>query len=419
MKPRFTAALAGPCPDNPKPLILFISSSLLLTTLLCLYNYSSSPGQQGIKIVYDGLPPSGGNVGNSTGKSLKNQCNLFSGDWVPYAEGPYYTNATNCEMDDRQNCMKFGRPDTEFLKWRWKPYECELPLFDATEFLELMRGKSMAFIGDSLARNQLQSLLCMLASVADPIIVAHAPFAKNRLWFYAEYNFTLAFYWSFHLVRSEDDEVNVDLARMNVYLDEVDKTWATQVKNFNFLIISSGQWFLRPLMYYEKGKLVGCYLCKRENITDLDVFYGYKMAFRTSLSTLLNLEKFKGITFLRTFTPSHYENGLWNEGGTCSRTRPTPKHEMKLSDYFSELHSTQVAELTAAETEARRTRGPKFRMLEITEMMTLRPDGHPSYYGHPASANTKIPDCAHWCLPGPIDTWNEALLQMLKTEREE
>lgn len=165
MKPRITAALASPCPDNPKPLILFISSSLLLTTLFCLYNYSFSPGQQGI-IVYYSLLPSSGNVGNSTGTSSKSQCNFFSGDWVHCAEGPYYTNATNCEMDDRQNCMKFGRPDTEFMKWRWEPYECELPLFDATEFLELMRGKSMAFIGDSLARNQLQSLLCMLASVS-------------------------------------------------------------------------------------------------------------------------------------------------------------------------------------------------------------------------------------------------------------
>uniref|UniRef100_A0A0A9HQF3 Trichome birefringence-like C-terminal domain-containing protein n=1 Tax=Arundo donax TaxID=35708 RepID=A0A0A9HQF3_ARUDO len=23
-------------------------------------------------------------------------------------------------------------------------------------------------------------------------------------------------------------------------------------------------------------------------------------------------------------------------------------------------------------------------------------------------------DCVHWCLPGPIDTWNEILLQFVK-----
>ena len=23
-------------------------------------------------------------------------------------------------------------------------------------------------------------------------------------------------------------------------------------------------------------------------------------------------------------------------------------------------------------------------------------------------------DCLHWCLPGPIDTWNEIFLEMMK-----
>ncbi|XAR51570.1 hypothetical protein NMG60_11006234 [Bertholletia excelsa] len=69
------------------------------------------------------------------------QCDLFSGRWVPYTEGPYYTNETKCVIDDRQNCMKFGRPDTGFMKWRWKPDECELPRFDPVQFLRLVRGR--------------------------------------------------------------------------------------------------------------------------------------------------------------------------------------------------------------------------------------------------------------------------------------
>ena len=61
--------------------------------------------------------------------------------------------------------MANGRPDRAFLKWRWKPHDCELPLFDANKFLELVEGKSMAFAGDSIARNHFQSLLCLLAQV--------------------------------------------------------------------------------------------------------------------------------------------------------------------------------------------------------------------------------------------------------------
>ncbi|CAI9109981.1 OLC1v1009930C1 [Oldenlandia corymbosa var. corymbosa] len=418
MKATFTSSTPfppiPPCDTISRRLnfLIFPSLLLLLSTAILCYN-SFSPWRQDINMVYPNSKPS--QTENSTG--LGNQCDLFSGDWVPHPEGPYYTNETNCEIDIRQNCMKNGRPDTEFMNWRWKPEQCELPLFDAIQFLELVRGKTMAFVGDSLSRNQLQSLLCLLATAVDSIQASHEPFAKSRVWFYPEYNFTLAFHWSFHLVKSEDADLKLDPPSMNVYLEEVDEYWPPLIENSDFVIISSGQWFLRALMYHDKkGRLIGCYLCKNENITDLGVHYGYRMAFRTSFRAIMNLKKFKGITFLRTFTPSHFEGGMWNEGGKCSRTRPVAKHEMQLGDYFAELHSTQVEELRAAETEGWKLRGLKFRVLEVTEMMRLRPDGHPSKYGRPGGVNVTTLDCAHWCLPGPIDAWNELLLQMLKME---
>jgi len=36
--------------------------------------------------------------------------------------------------------------------------------FDGRDFLEKMRGKSIMFVGDSLSRNQWQSLTCLLHS---------------------------------------------------------------------------------------------------------------------------------------------------------------------------------------------------------------------------------------------------------------
>ncbi|KAL3526675.1 hypothetical protein ACH5RR_011331 [Cinchona calisaya] len=347
---------------------------------------------------------------------VNHQCDIFSGDWTPHAKGPYYTNATKCEIDDRQNCMKFGRPDTEFMKWRWKPNQCELPRFNATLFLELLRGKSMAFIGDSLARNQMQSLVCMLASAADPVDASYVQGARFRQWFYAEYNFSLAIFWSIHLVKSEDADTNIyPLTSKALYLDEVDEIWATHIEKFNYVIISAGQWFLRPLLYYKKGKLIGCYACNKKKIKGLTMYYGYKMAFRKAFRTLLNFDKFKGVTILRTLSPQHYENGEWNKGGTCLRKRPMLKNEMRLEEYNFKLYSAQVEELISAE-KVGMTKGLKFWILDPTEMMVLRPDGHPNHYGHGPGANITNADCVHWCLPGPIDTWNEVLLQMLKME---
>ncbi|KAJ6341698.1 hypothetical protein OIU78_009784 [Salix suchowensis] len=75
-----------------------------------------------------------------------------------------YTNATCSLIEGHQNCMRNGRPDPGYLFWRWNPRNCELPPFDAPRFLEVMRNKRWALIGDSISRNHVQSLLCILST---------------------------------------------------------------------------------------------------------------------------------------------------------------------------------------------------------------------------------------------------------------
>lgn len=142
--------------NTPKNVFL-LPITLILLTIIPLYLLNNSPSP---------LPSPKIDIYNSTSKEFVEECNIFSGKWVPYPNGSYYTNETCNLIIDQQNCIKFGRPNTEFLKWTWKPNECELPHFDAVQFLELVRGKSMAFVGDSVGRNQMQSLLCLLASVS-------------------------------------------------------------------------------------------------------------------------------------------------------------------------------------------------------------------------------------------------------------
>uniref|UniRef100_A0A452Y700 Trichome birefringence-like N-terminal domain-containing protein n=1 Tax=Aegilops tauschii subsp. strangulata TaxID=200361 RepID=A0A452Y700_AEGTS len=91
------------------------------------------------------------------------KCDLFNGEWLPNPSGPAYTNSSCRFIDDHQNCMRNGRPDTGYLHWRWKPYECDLPPFDEIRFLGAMRNKAWGLIGDSILRNQVQSLICLLS----------------------------------------------------------------------------------------------------------------------------------------------------------------------------------------------------------------------------------------------------------------
>ncbi|KAK1269058.1 hypothetical protein QJS04_geneDACA008153 [Acorus gramineus] len=47
-------------------------------------------------------------------------------------------------------------------------------------------------------------------------------------------------------------------------------------------------------------------------------------------------------------------------------------------------------------------------------MSLLRPDGHPGPYRefHPSSKVQS--DYLHWCLPGPIDAWNDVVMLMVR-----
>lgn len=214
--------------------------------------------------------------------------------------------------------------------------------------------------------------------------------------------------------KDEDPEGHSFNSLMSLYLDEADEEWANEIKNFDYVIISAGQWFFRPLLYYRDGQLIGCHKCNHNNITSLTRYYGYKMAFQTTFRTLLSLKNYQGVTFLRTFSADHFENGDWGNGGNCDRTRPFTK-EMKLEEYNEEFYLTQVEEFRKAKVEGIHS-GLRFVLINVTEIMWLRPDGHPNRYGHSMNRNVSVNDCVHWCLPGPIDAWNEFLLYLMKRE---
>lgn len=93
------------------------------------------------------------------------KCDISDGEWVPNKGSPVYTNNTCRWIESHQNCMGNGRPDTGYMYWKWSPKGCDLPRFDAERFLEMMRDKSWAFVGDSINRNHLQSFICLLSQV--------------------------------------------------------------------------------------------------------------------------------------------------------------------------------------------------------------------------------------------------------------
>ncbi|PWA58533.1 protein ALTERED XYLOGLUCAN 4 [Artemisia annua] len=344
------------------------------------------------------------------------ECRLSEGEWVrkPYGESLLaYTNTSCPTMPDWKNCFKHEREDTDFLNWRWKPNECELPRFDPGKFLRIVRGKRMGFIGDSVSRNHVDSLICLLSKEEAPVNIHNDSDDRFPAWHFPNHDFTLLTLWSRYLVAADELVVNGSNSGMfSLNLDKVDDNWARQLPTLDYAIISDGHWFFRPVHIYQNNIKIGCVYCNEPNITNLNMTSAMRMSFRAALRYINDCKECKPLmTILRTFSPAHFENGTWNNGGNCKRTKPLLEFEVESREFNRETSGMQNEEIERARRECS-SKKKKFKVMDITMAMAMRADGHPgSHWGNKWMKG--INDCLHWCLPGPIDVWNDFLIAHL------
>ncbi|KAB5569349.1 hypothetical protein DKX38_003142 [Salix brachista] len=355
---------------------------------------------------------------NKSRTSQSGKCDLFTGEWVPDPSGPVYTNQSCFQIEGHQNCMKNGRPDSGYLYWRWSPRGCSLPRFKPKKFLHLMRNKSWAFIGDSISRNHVQSLLCILSQVEQAVETYHDEEYRSKIWLFPTHNFTLSVIWTPFLIKADifEDMNGVSSSEIQLHLDELDKKWTGQYRSFDYATIAGGKWFLKTAIYHENNVVTGCHYCPGKNLTEL----GFDYAYRKALQLVFNFITSSGhntLAFLRTTTPDHFENGEWFSGGTCNRKVPFKEDEVNMTDVDTIMRNIELEEFAKAAAL-----GPEKRvvlkLLDTTRLSLLRPDGHPGPYRQfqPFAADKKAKvqnDCLHWCLPGPIDSWNDLVMEMI------
>ncbi|XP_057949912.1 xyloglucan O-acetyltransferase 1 [Malania oleifera] len=352
------------------------------------------------------------------------QCDLTNGRWVPDKSGPLYS-ARRCRtIKDGQNCAAHGRPDRGYLNWRWKPKNCNLSRFQPKAFLRLLRNKHLAFVGDSLARNQLESLLCMLATVSAPKLVYRREDNKFRRWFFRSFNATVSIYWSPFLVKGIEKTTAADYNTL--YLDSIDERWASDLDRIDAVVLSIGHWFLHPAVYLEGDSVLGCHYCLGMNHTEIGFYGVFRKALKTTLKAIIENQRRRarghgGIDVtVTTFSPAHFE-GDWDKAGACPKKQPFKEGEKILEGMDAEMRKVEVEEVE----EARKLgSGLRVTALDVTKLALMRPDGHPGPYMNPYPFVNGVTDrvqndCVHWCLPGPIDTWNEILLEMMRRRQEQ
>ncbi|KAF3792068.1 ALTERED XYLOGLUCAN 4 protein [Nymphaea thermarum] len=393
--------------------ILWVFYSVVLLFLLRSYLFQESPLPSSPKLHHVGHH-------RQHHRPTEPICDLAQGQWVHDASPPPYNDSTCKTIKEGQNCIAHGRPDTGYLHWRWQPHNCTLPRFDPSTFLSLTTNQKLIFVGDSMARNQLESLLCLLSQHSQPKLTHSDHNNKFRTWVFPSHNLTVSVLWSPFLVNGV--EKNGELNHNKLYLDVMDARWGSELKEADAVVLSVGHWFLHPALFFEGGEVVGCHHCPGMNHTEIGFYGVLRKALRTSLRGIMEARRKMNVV-VTTFSPAHFD-GEWDKAGACDRKEPYRLGEKELGWMDAELRKIEVEEVEGLRLGDGWRWGLRVEALDVTGLAMMRPDAHPGPYMYPfpfaGGMKERVQnDCVHWCLPGAIDTWNEMLLEMMRRWRSE
>ncbi|KAL0727542.1 hypothetical protein Bca4012_023635 [Brassica carinata] len=350
-------------------------------------------------------------------------CNYAKGKWVKDKKRPLYS-GSECKqwLSSMWACRVMGRPDFSFEGYRWQPQGCNMPLFDRLTFLTRMQNKTIAFIGDSLGRQQFQSLMCMATGGEDSPEVQNvgweyglvkpigAPRPDGWAYRFPSTNTTILYYWSASL----SDLVpmnNTDPPRLTaMHLDRPPAFMRTYLHRFDVLVLNTGHHWHRDkiegnhwVIHVNGTKVEGEFL---KHISHAKAFTIHSVA--KWLDAQLPLHHLRLKAFFRTMSPMD-----WNTGGNCNNTVPLSRGSEITGDDGSMDATVESA-----------VNGTRIKILDITALSELRDEAHISgsklkprkpkkTASNVTSTAPMVNDCVHWCLPGIPDTWNELFIAQI------
>ncbi|XVE82235.1 hypothetical protein DITRI_Ditri15bG0131600 [Diplodiscus trichospermus] len=344
-------------------------------------------------------------VERTPGNSVKDlsSCDIFNGDWVLDDSDPVYQPGACPYVDDSFNCFKNGRVDLDYVRYRWKPFDCQIPRFDGKKMLEMLRGKRMVFVGDSLNRNMWESLVCALReSLKD----------KRRVFeVFSRSEFRTQGFYSF---RFRDYKCSIDFIKSPFLVQEwktgtrretlrLDMIQGSKYRDADIIVFNTGHWWTHQKTgkgknYFQEGSHV---------YSKMEVKEAFTKALRTWAQWVdANIDRKSTRVFFAGYAASHFRKGQWNTCGHCDGETEPIANEKSLAPYPWMM---SVLESVLADMKT-----PVF-YLNITKMTAYRKDGHPSIY-RPLEilrSPDMFQDCSHWCLPGVPDYWNELLYATL------
>lgn len=341
------------------------------------------------------------------------ECNYAKGKWVPDSRRPLYTGfSCNQWLSEMWACRWMKRPDFSYENFRWQPNQCTMLEFDRFKFLGRMQDKTIALVGDSLGRQQFQSLMCMVTGgkenhqVQDVgkeygLVKARGALRPDG-WAYRfpNTNTTILYYWSASLCELDPLNRADPATSYAMHLDRPATFLTKYLPRFDVLVLNTGHHWNRLKFKANRWEMyVGGAPCTDRSLANLAnaknlTVYSVAKWLDSQLPQHPRLK-----VFFRTMSPRHFVNGDWNSGGSCDNLIPLAGESEVLQDGSSD---------TVVEGAVK---GTKVNILDITALSQLRDEGHISKYTKKSAVG--VHDCLHWCLPGIPDTWNEILAAQL------
>ncbi|EYU19805.1 hypothetical protein ABFS82_06G086200 [Erythranthe guttata] len=374
---------------------------LLLLVLFCCFSHSEPSRYDQEELQWLDNKDDEVNMLQTRHSSLRN-CDFTKGKWVSDQTYPLYSAATCPYLSSAVSCRRNGRPDSHYENFKWVPDSCSIPRFDALDFLGKMRRKRIMLVGDSIMRNQWESLVCLVQSVVPTsrkTVIYNGP---TMAFLALDFEMSIEFCWAPLLVelrRGQD-------GKRILHLDSIEEN-AKYWRGVDSLVFDSAHWWTHSDKWSSWD-----YVMEGSNIyRNINPRIAYEKGLTTWAKWIdLNLDPRSTRVFFRTMSPSHNRENGWK----CYNQREP-------LEYFSRI---QVPEQSVILRKVLRGMEFPVSVEDITVISALRKDGHPSVYGNIGANNNssgekekqlkdRNSDCSHWCLPGVPDTWNEILNAML------
>ncbi|KAF8411034.1 hypothetical protein HHK36_003573 [Tetracentron sinense] len=353
------------------------------------------------------LKPS--NVSDEQGKinQTEGKCDIFDGRWVYDAKTYPIYEASRCPfLSDQVSCLKNGRRDLNYERWRWEARECEIPRFNGMDLLKRLRGKRVIIVGDSLNRNQWESLACLLYT-AVPSSRAEVKTGSGvyKIFRAKDYNCSVEFYWSPFLVQLDENQAN---GHRVLNLDKLSVS-ARRWRGADVMLFNTGHWWV----HRGKSRAWDSFQHKGKLVEKLEVEAAFRMAMKTWARWVdQNVDPSRTTVFFRSISPEHKGVKQW----CYNQTQPI------MDESYVQSFPRPVIKIVEGIIKDMRT---PVTYLNITRLSQYRKDAHPTVYtakqGKLLTKEQRLQpesyaDCSHWCLPGLPDTWNVLLFASIVLE---